>query len=240
MIFPRTAYIALSQLSDSDLGKYIRIIFEYGFNDAEPELTPLEDAMLAPIFDFIKNNKDSYDKVSEARKKAANARWNKQMDANDANAYKCMQMDANDALNNNINNNINIDNDIDKNDDKDISDIDEKSDMIYGDSEAEASPSPITDTDSANTALSENADSGVIVENINNDMAPAPRLSEIAEAFDELCKVRDWNPSESNRRVMIDRISKSKCYREGRLLPVINLFKTNKSSILDFHNWMSS
>lgn len=109
MIIPKTAYISLSQLSDADLGKYIRMIFDYGFSDIEPEVSPLENAMLAPIFDFIKNSKDSYDKVSESRKKAANARWNKQMDADNANACECMQVDANDALNNNINKNNNID-----------------------------------------------------------------------------------------------------------------------------------
>ena len=45
MIIPKTAYIALAQLPDADLGKYIRMIFEYGFSDIEPELSPMEAAM---------------------------------------------------------------------------------------------------------------------------------------------------------------------------------------------------
>ena len=156
MIIPKTAYIALSQLSDSDLGKYVRMIFDYGFCDKEPDLSPIEAAMLAPIFEFIDKNLKAYEQkqkeISEARSRAANARWHKQEDAN---ACKDMQMHANDALNININKNINknINNNIDL-------------DNIYG----EVNTSPITKTNQTN--IPDDSSSGVYSRQNNIIMAP--------------------------------------------------------------------
>ena len=127
MIIPKTAYIALAQLSDSDLGKYVRMIFEYGFSDKEPELSPLEAAMLAPIFEFIETNNETYDKLSETKRKAANARWHKDSNAQDADECTCMQMNANDALNININKNTNKDINISVSKDTDSEPVKQKS-----------------------------------------------------------------------------------------------------------------
>ena len=226
MIIPKTAYIALAQLPDADLGKYIRMIFEYGFSDIEPELSPMEAAMLAPIFEFINKNKETYEGIVNSRKKAANARWHKdacvlgdiQTMHMDANECKCIQMDANDALN--INNNIN--NNINKNIDSNNIDISVSKDTDC-DSEAKASSS-LKQTDKV--IYNNPSDNVVLEEDINNyNEAPTtPPVGDLKSAFNELCKIRRWNLHESNKQTIIDSL---KLLSLDKAIACLEKYKTN-------------
>jgi hypothetical protein len=84
---------ALEQLNDAERGRLFTACLTYSKTGEAPELRGNERFVFPAFRSQIDRDNANYEETCKKRSKSASMRW----DANDANASKCMQSDANDA-----------------------------------------------------------------------------------------------------------------------------------------------
>jgi hypothetical protein len=84
---------AMEQLNDAERGRLFTACLTYSKTGEAPELRGNERFVFPAFRSQIDRDNANYEETCKKRSKSASMRW----DANDANASKCMQSDANDA-----------------------------------------------------------------------------------------------------------------------------------------------
>ena len=98
----------LRELDDGQVAQLFRGMVDYFVDGKDPKFTGILKFVFIPIKQQMDRNADKYEKKCEKMRENANKRWK------NANEYKSMQLDANDA-NTNTNTNININTERDTN-----------------------------------------------------------------------------------------------------------------------------
>ena len=95
-------------LTDTEAGRLMKAVWAFASTGEEADLSGKEDGVYQMIIGDLAEDADRRNTISEVRREAANSRWNKQNNTNDANASDAMQSNANNAIKSNINSNSHI------------------------------------------------------------------------------------------------------------------------------------